>query len=383
MTLEICRREMDRLLTSDNASSLATEEAWTTVADIAKRWFAFVKVAESYDTWEKALGEERMTMRGIHSERQIGTYVAPVARVDGRSQENRHDVRNLQGVAGMRERMNSANFSGAGKVMREKYAKGLWDASAVLVNPRVSLRIGGGAMPAAAAQRAAIPQAAPPRPAASGGPPPPPPPPAAGLAYNQIYRLSGDATYVFMPVPDEADMRIFYLLTHVSKTSTSPGFKQWVTYMKSRFTRITFTFGGDGGTTYTDFAPAGELQPKIKFGFGKQLSGTLSKAEIHQRRLVDTQYKQVLTSGTRHEIVIAYRQHGLLAQQPSRFPVWAKGVFAPNAHGPLIHRGYAVVDEAMQPVGRVIDLRGTLHDGTAETLGGRLDLFLPEEPAGQ
>lgn len=366
MGLEQSRAAVEDLLVGKSALSLRTEGEWNTAEDIVLRWFADVKVAESNDTFQAAFQDSRMTMRAILEERQSGYWRQKVPIRGADTDAGVRDLKSMYGVAGIKERMDSSNFQVQGKHERAKYEKGLFDMSAALLNPKISLKIGGGAD---------ITPAPSPSPRSGNGPPPPPPPMSGGN--NQIYRTTGDTTYVFMPVSPERDMLIFHLLVLTSKVSDSPSFKLFAQYMKSRLTRIRFAFEGDAGAKFLDFAPAGEQLPKFRYGFGNIMKPTASDREIADRKLRATEYKSILRSGKRNEIILAYRQHGTLADQPSTFPVFAKGVFAPNRATPNepFHKGYEVVGDDMQPKGFILTLGGEMRAGTASALGGSTSLF--------
>lgn len=364
MGLEQSRAEVEELLVGKSASSLRTEEEWRGAQDVVLRWFADVKVAESMDTFQAAFQDSRMTMRAILEDRQTGYWRQKVPIRGADSDAGVRDLKSMYGVAGIKERMVATNFQAQGKLERAKYEKGLFDMSAALLNPKISLKIGGGADIAPAPARLT-----------GTGPPPPPPPMAAGA--NQIYRTTGDTTYVFMPVSPERDMLIFHVLNLASKVSASQGFKRFAQYMKSRLTRIKFAFEGDAGAKFLDFAPIGEQLPKFRYGYGNIMKPTASDKEIADRKLKATEYKTILRSGKRNEIILAYRQHGTLADQPSTFPVFAKGVFAPNAampHDPF-HKGYEVVGDDLKPKGFILTLGGVMRAGRASDLGGTISLF--------
>lgn len=364
MGLEQSRADVEELLVGKAASSLRTEEEWSGAQDVVMRWFADVKVAESTDTFQAAFQDSRMTMRAILDDRQTGYWQQKVPIRGADTDAGVRDLKSMYGVAGIKERMVASNFQAQGKLERAKYEKGLFDMSAALLNPRISLKIGGGADIAPAPVQH------------TGKGPPPPPPPKAGGA-NQIYRTTGDTTYVFMPVSPERDMLIFHVLNLASKVTASPGFRRFAQYMRSRLTRIKFAFEGDAGAKFLDFAPAGEQLPKFRYGFGKIMTPTASYEEIADRKLKATEYKTILRSGKRNEIILAYRQHGTLADQPSTFPVFAKGVFAPNraqTNEPL-HKGYEVVGDDLRPMGFILTLGGVMRAGRAADLGGTTELF--------
>jgi hypothetical protein len=170
-----------------------------------------------------------------------------------------------------------------------------------------------------------------------------------------------------MPVPREEDMITYCMLHALSKLSSSPRLKEFVSYMKSHLTRIKLAFEGDAGAKFLDFAPAGELQPKFKYGFGKLLSANASVEEIGKRKNAAMTYKTCLKGNNRNEIVVAYRQFGRLGED-SIFPVYAKGVFDEGDH-----KGFVVVDENMNDKTLIIDLQACLLAGTVKSFGARAE----------
>ena len=117
-------------------------------------------------------------------------------------------------------------------------------------------------------------------------------------------------------------------------------------------------------------APDGEAQPKLKYGFGKLLKRSASDEEVRKRRIKALTYKTVLNGTNRNEIIVSYQQHGLLAMQPSAFPVYAKGVFVktrdPNKPD---HKGVVVIGADMQLSGKIINLSGRMSDGSETSFG--------------
>jgi hypothetical protein len=322
----------------DDGAPLHTEAEWKDVEDVVLRWFVDVKAEESDDTFAEAFRDHRMTVRAILQERHTGHYVPEHVMTRTEMQGNPTGaIKTMQGIPGMRERMTASNFFGDGARARLKYEKGLHDVSAVLLDGRRSLEIGGDA--------------------------------------NQMYRTSGDTTYIFMPLPQTEDMILSFLLIDRAKASESPGLKVFVAYMKSRLTRIKLAFEGDAGAIFVNFAAAGELQPKVKYGFGNKLSRKSSPEVIHARKLKSQEYTTVLKGNNRNEIIVAYRQHGLLSMQPSTFPMYARGVFVkttdPNA--PL-HKGFAIVNEDRQPTGMLLNLEGELFPGQPTDFGANASM---------
>jgi len=315
------------------------ESDWLQVEDMVLDWFVDVKAAESDDDFYKAYKDNRLTLRCILEERHTGHYqpdtIAPKG--SGSLQDNTKGIKTMQGIAGMKERMTYTNYFGHGGKLREekaKYTKGLFDVSACLVDGGRDLQI--------------------------------------GADKNQMYRTSGNTTYVFMPVPREEDMLNYCLIHDMAKSplNTSKGFKTFVAYMKSRLTRIKYAFEGDAGAIFVNFEPNGELYPKIKYGFGKVLKRWSTPEQIEKRRMDSLLYTSILKGTNRNEIIVSYRQHGLLSKQPSVFPVYAKGVFVktkdPNEPE---HKGFVVITDEYQPTGKIIRVNGQICNGTEKDFG--------------
>lgn len=339
------RSEMHTILSlwSDGIS----EASWARddpLFDYVNRWFMFVKLAEQADTFSAAWSQKRMTVRAIKEDRKTGVYTQSVLPGDkeyprGVPRERQlHEVRVLQGVEGLKERMNPLNWLGGDPGRTMKYTKGLHDNSACLLNPDLPLKIGANAKDTS----------------------------------TQMYRLTGDTLYVWMPLPPEEDMIIFGGLCDLARHpgTTSPGFKSYVDFMRRRFTRIKFTFEGDGGCGFRDFAPEGSPFPKIKYGYGNFLKVSETPEQVYKRKLKAREYTTLLRDYKgRNEIIMKYREHGWPGGPPSNFPMFAKAVFAaPKATGD--HLGFVVVNDMEIPTGEIIDLHGQLTAGTDRTLNG-------------
>lgn len=339
MNLESTRNDLIELLIK-NAAPLRTEDDWLVAGDYVRRWFADLKMAESDEKFQEAFLDSRMTVRCILQTRQTGHYSEKVPIRGHEGEGGVRTVKTMQGVAGIKARMNSSNFSVEGRENREKYEKGLFDVSAVLLDGTRSMKLGG------------------------------------DLSPNQMYRTTGDTLYVFMPVSSEQDMLIFCMLNLLAKSerTTSQGLKAFVGIMKSRLTRIKFAFEGDAGCKFLDFAPKGEPLPKFRYGFGKMMKGDIDDTEIRRRKRAAMEYKSILRGNNRNEIVLAYRQHGTLGK-PSSFPVFAKGVFVPKTQGAPgacgscgSHKGFVVVDDYMAYTGEIITLQGEKIPGGSTQL---------------
>ncbi|HMP02493.1 MAG TPA: hypothetical protein PKD86_12735 [Gemmatales bacterium] len=274
-----------------------------------------------------------MTMRGIKDDRKTGYYEEKVPIKGKEDQGGVRQIKTMQGIPGIEERMQDHNFWLQPRTLKSlRNEKGLHDVSATLIDPKRTLKIGGDDQ-------------------------------VDGKKPNQIYRLTGDTIYVFMPVPSEEDHLVFYLLNDMAKKpeATSAGFRAGVRLMRSRLTRIKIAFEDDAGCKFIDLAPEGEdFVPKFRYGLTamKKVSPftkvKMSDSEVNECRMAALKYKSILTGANRNEIVVAYRQHGLRAM-PTCFPMFAKHVFVENKH-----IGYNVVDREEKPTGRFIDLHGNL-----------------------
>ncbi len=343
MSLESARRDMTSLL-FDKAYRIRTEEEWKFIEDFAVRWFSALKVEESYETFNDAFKDNRMTIRAILQTRQAGHYKEKVPIKGKESEGGKREIKTMQGIPGVQARMNDANLFGQGKDSRQKYEQGLFDVSAILLAGSRTLKLGG------------------------EGP----------EDKNQMYRNTGDTIFVFMPVPRQEDMVVFSMLSVQAKYQQpgSPGLKMFVQYMKSRLTRIKLAVDGAAGCTFLDFAPEGDLQPKFRYGFGKIMKASAPPEEVSRRKIDANLYKSVLLGNNRNEIVLAYRQHGTRATGSS-FPIYAKAVYAPNAKEATgacaacgTQKGFVVITEGGLVTTNVITLKGVMQPGTAEALGG-------------
>jgi len=112
------------------------------------------------------------------------------------------------------------------------------------------------------------------------------------------------------------------------------------------------------------------LRPKIKYGFGNLMKRTVSDEEVRRRRVKALTYESVMNGANRNEIIVSYRQHGLLASQPSAFPAYAKGVFVKTTkENEPQHKGFVVIGANMLPTGTIIDLQGRTRLGTEKDFG--------------
>lgn len=312
MALPESRRVLSDLIAGPHPVPFHTDKDWDEVADAVWTWFVDLKHWESQDTFNDAFAQSRMTIRAIQVGRQSPLYepdnpnskefyTEPVTKVKGVKGVEGKDrqIKQMQGVPGVQERMNPNNFMLQGPEIRTlKNEKGLHDTSAGLLNPRRPLRIGGPTKP--------------------------------GEGKAQLHRYSGRALWVFMPVPNEEDLTLFYQMNELSKKpGTGLAIKAAMRVMGSRLTRIKVAFENDAGLCFLDVAPEGDAYGKFRYGHtglnkakGMKTGTQLTDQEIAERKLAARRYKTVLGDDNENEIVVAYRQHGL-STIPSRFPVYA------------------------------------------------------------
>jgi hypothetical protein len=233
-------------------------------------------------------------------------------------------IKTMQGVPGIEERMNRDNWTHTAADFRNhKMDKGLYDVSAGLLNPK--------------------------RPIVKGVHK------GEHDAKPQLHTYSGKVLWVFMPVPSEQDMTLYYQLNDMAKkpTTTSLSFKAFMSVAGSRFTRIKFAFETDAGLAFFDAAPEGEPYGKFRYGHAALYkwkenetdkvpkTRRMSDGEIAERKLAARKYTQILQATNENEIVLAYRQHGLSSTpvDQRKFPVYA---FYNDSPSDLEHR-YSVV----------------------------------------
>jgi len=155
--------------------------------------------------------------------------------------------------------------------------------------------------------------------------------------YGQMKPYIG-GLYVFMPLPQEADLETFFILNGLAKDPASPqAFKDSMRWRGHRLTRIKYAQERDMAIKYWD---VGSLQGpgRVKItmgGYGGKADykknpedtvyATANSADIAKRRQLATQYRSILKDepdAEYNEVIITYRSHGN-PNRGSRFPVYA------------------------------------------------------------
>jgi hypothetical protein len=323
MSLDLTRPPLRGFLLENSQTKLASVSEWQKLEELTQAWFTDLKDWESDDTFNAAYQGERMTVRAISGGHQKADSfrtidVSPIDK-DGNTPKTAplSTVGLRSGKDGIQMRMDPANLwkrgTQVGKNWSGKYEHGLHDMNASLLNPRrpwYQLKAGDGRI----GQNGLV-----------------------ESQYGQMKPYIG-GLYVFMPLPQEADLEIFFILNGLAKTTASPEwFKDSMRWRGQRLTRIKFAQERDMAVKYWD---VGSLQGlgrvKITMGGVGGLAdyktnpedtkyAPATSVDIAKRRELVTRYRTILKDGADaqyNEVIIAYRSHGN-PNRGSRFPVYA------------------------------------------------------------
>ncbi len=288
------RANLRRYIDGDLASTFETLEECNMAAPAIHEWWSDLKKFESSDTFPNAFRSRRIVVRAMDNAK-VGVQVfqpryLPTGTAKA-SEQLAPAMRLNPSLAGIKARLDPHNFYDNTERFgtSQKYQLGLHNLSFSLLDPAKPI--------------------------------------------NKQLKWYTDATYVFMAMPMEDDIIIFYLLNQLSKNPRVQNtFKLHVRWLSSMFTRIKFAAGEDMHTTYVDIADPGSLVAKLKYG----LTGTrihqqgvlkidrqISVQDVENRKLAALRYKSILDAGitTVNEVVVVVRQHGV--DGISQFPIFA------------------------------------------------------------
>ena len=289
---------------------------WVKLRPLVQRWWADLKAWEAADTFEGAFLDDRMTVRQINLNGKGGDF--PVPNRFSEEKEDHTTITLARDVAGVKQRFNPTNFFNPVNAQRLKNALGLHDLSASLMSHKKPIR--------------------------------------------QQLKHYEDTIALFVPVPLEEDLELFYTLNSMGKRELNDGALE-ITRMRSELTRIKLAQASDMGTTYGSVARLGSGEQHIRYG----ITGTIikvmpdgkdtkaydaSEQEIKDRRTNALRYKSILdavflpNSKIVNEVVMAYRSH-------------ASPLFPLFGEWDKVRRFYRVLDSnTLKPSGPVITNEG-------------------------
>jgi hypothetical protein len=261
-----------------NRALLEKGLGWEELRPLVNRWFTDLKEWEAADSFKTAFDDRRMTARQVDQQpRRNAGGNFKVGTVDD-VRETR-PIRLERDAQGIRERMNPKNFFDPITLKRGKNELGLHNLSASLLDPR--------------------------------------------RAISTQLKFYKNAYVLFMPLPSEEDMKVYYNLNVLGKTELKGKDDNQIQIIRSQMTRVKLAQASDMGTRYVDIAP--ESADKSKFRYG--ITGTIIRDrpkegeivigkpatpnELDARKTNALIYKSILDAMvvSVNEIVIAYRSH--------------------------------------------------------------------------
>ncbi|MGO8788076.1 MAG: hypothetical protein ACLQVL_11940 [Terriglobia bacterium] len=255
MSLEESRNVVNRLLVSRAPEADLVEPA--------AAWFMEMKNWEVNETFERAFREFRMTARVCATKDFRNLDVKDSV---GKPSQMVHDA----GVEGMAPRLVPQNF-----IDKRKNLLGLHDLSAVLLRPKVPLK------------------------------------------FQIFIKGAGeDQTVVFMPIPLEADMKVFHKLSQLAKATKPPGpLYPWLLDSRARLTRLNYGSADDmmiGFMNVTEGKAPGRQH--LRYGAALKI-GTPIKPELLELRKSDAlNYVTAIarkppSNEGNNEVTVKYREH--------------------------------------------------------------------------
>ncbi len=285
MLVDIARDKVFDLLMKSESGAVSksdlTRAIWT--------WWSAYKSWEEQDTFLAAFRESRLciTQRppsweyDMEAKRGVG-HTAPKIKYPG--------VKYAVGVDSLATRANPANFSGVNpQGIKNKYALGLFDLSASLLNPKY-LTVKG----------------------------------------QLRWSLTGekkDWRVIFLALPHEDDVGLYNVLKVIAQQQRDPVLQHIVKFIRHRMTRPKLAEGKDMGAGPYDVSKPGE-QPKFKYGWQSK-DGTLTEKTERRALTAAVEYQSILNDSkpikpregsvkavTSNEVTVAVRQHA-----GRRFPI--------------------------------------------------------------
>jgi hypothetical protein len=325
---------------------------WTAVEPLIDKWWDAYKVWEANDTFDKAFRKKRMTVRTFPGgdkgfaeqvSKNFGAGTISLASYDKKTRDTEvrvfadsqytplgaealkehdrvfHKTDEKSNYMAQRGIDSSAFANPDNFATREtKYAAGLHDLSASLLNPELSI-------------------------------------------FDQIHNTDKDAHFSFLPLSKEEDQYVLFTLTQYAKTEhLLPALYNKVRRYRAEMTRVKVANEFDMGIVYSAVPVADHgAGPayKLRYGLGKKTTITgpqgqetvMVTPQIYAaRRQAAIKFKSIVgIRDGKNEVVIAIRRHA------GRFPVYAV------RNGDHLEC-YNIVNGGMAPDGRRISSNGVM-----------------------
>ena len=264
-------------------------------------WFTELKKWESEETWDRAFDAGRMTFRVVNPNSnttppkidKVTGKIGDLTVVQTKAQPMSFLDRSAQGI---NNRLNPENFS-LDKKASQKMTLGLHDLPATLLDPKRRIS-------------------------------------------DQAKGYFSPTKAVYLPVPMQEDLSLFYRLSDLSKGEfkDSPGFAVKVQEIRNSLTRIKLAQSTDMGTSYVNLQKPNDDRVHIRYGLygkitdppqgeSKPIARQATVEELKNRLENRVKYHAIISAKYGHnEIVISYRSHG----NPRLFPMFTEFISKPD-----------------------------------------------------
>jgi len=293
------RQKRETRLLKEGMDKLGGQKPWAELVPKIIEWWQGFKKNEEKETFNRAFTANRMTARQIDLGGRGGTF-----QVDTPDKTPGRFMALARGPKGVEERLKPSNF-----LSGQENEKGLHDLSASLLD---------GALP----------------------------------IYSQLKHYE-NSVVLFMPVPEEDDLKIFAALSQLPDRD-----EEVLRAMGAQMTLLKLAQASDMGTTFADLSEEGGPD-KFRYGHTGTIiraKGGIGKpatpAEIKARATNALEYKKILTAGITivNEVVMAYRQHA-----SKLFPMYGRW----DEQAKVFH----VLTKDLKPIGYRVTNDGRLEQG--------------------
>ena len=261
------------------------------------RWWHAYKEWEGADTFKAAFRERRLCITQRPDEDNVTDTIKTSYNMEalrstakGAQKSSYLGVTYAVGVQSLAQRMDPANFTRTNsESMRRKYALGLFDLSASLLNPDYSTIKGQFRWPLDGVKK--------------------------------LWRI------VFIPLPKPEDVELYNTLKLFADAKKDPVLLGILKFIRHRMTRPKMAAAEDMGAGPYDLAPKDSAHPKIKYGW-KSNEGVTTQETNERVKTAATNYQEIIKNAkpitgrgevkvvASNEITIALRQ-----RNGKRFPI--------------------------------------------------------------